>query len=229
MSLNRPAKRSRSERGVVALVRQPLLGGGSKLQRKLPLPQPPVQLGEHQVHYLEDLLPCELMEDDDLIYTVEELRSEGLAQRPLHCLLYLALLITLLLVRDEPERPVLVDPARARVRGQDDHRVLEVHGTTLPVREPPVVEDLQHHVEDLRVRLLNLVEKNHLVRPATHRLRELPALVVSDVARRRADQPRDRVSLAVLAHVHAHECVAVVEQELRERPGKLRLSHTCRA
>jgi hypothetical protein len=41
------------------------------------------------------------------------------------------------------------------------------------------------------VRLLDLVEQHHRVGPAPHRLGQLAALVVADVARRRADQPRD--------------------------------------
>ena len=50
-----------------------------------------------------------------------------------------------------------------------------------------------------RVRLLDLVEQHDRVRPAAHGLGELAALLVADVARRRADQPRDGVLLHVLA------------------------------
>ena len=56
-----------------------------------------------------------------------------------------------------------------------------------------------------------------------------PALVVADVARRRADQPGDGVLLHVLAHVDAHHRLLVVEQELGQRPGQLGLAHAGRA
>jgi peptide deformylase len=47
------------------------------------------------------------------------------------------------------------------------------------------------------VRLLDFVEQDHGVGLAAHGLGELAALVVADVAGRRADHPRD----AVLLHV----------------------------
>ena len=66
------------------------------------------------------------------------------------------------------------------------------------------------------------------VRPAAHRFGELPAFLVADVARRRADQPRDGVLLHVLRHVDAHHRVLVVEQKLGERARSLGLSNAGR-
>ena len=85
------------------------------------------------------------------------------------------------------------------------------------------------HVEDVRVRLLDLVEEDDRVRPAAHRLGELPALLEADVARRRADQPRHGVLLLVLGHVDADHGVLVVEQELGQRARQLGLAHAGRA
>src|SRR5438105_4079689 len=79
------------------------------------------------------------------------------------------------------------------------------------------------------MRLLDLVEEHDAVRPPPHRLGELPALVVADVARGRADQARDGVPLLVLRHVEAHHRALVVEHELRERARQLRLTHAGRA
>ena len=61
-------------------------------------------------------------------------------------------------------RPVSVGSTRnvrAEVRGQDQDRVAEVDGAALAVGQPTVVEHLQQDVEDLRVRLLDLVEQHH--------------------------------------------------------------------
>ena len=74
------------------------------------------------------------------------------------------------------------------------------------------------------MRLLDLVEEHHGVGAAAHRLGELPALLEAHVARRRADEPRHGVLLHVLRHVDAHHRVLVVEEELRERTGRLRLA-----
>ncbi len=94
----------------------------------------------------------------------------------------------------------------------------------MPVGEPPVVEHLQERVEDVRVRLLDLVEQHHRVGLAPHRLGQLPAFLVADVPGRGADEPADRVPLLVLAHVDADDVVLGVEQRGRERLGQLRLA-----
>ncbi len=117
---------------------------------------------------------------------------------------------------------------RAQVGGHDQHRVLEVHGAPLRVGQPPIVQHLQQDVEDIRMRLLDLVEEHHRVRPPANRLGQLPALVEADVAGRRADQPRHRMLLHVLAHVDAHHRLLVVEEKLRQRPRRLRLAHARR-
>src|SRR3546814_13769774 len=63
-----------------------------------------------------------------------------------------------------------------------------------------------------------------LVGPPAHRLGERAALLVADVARRRADHARDRVLFHVLRHVEARHCLLVVEEEARQRLGELGLS-----
>ena len=123
----------------------------------------------------------------------------------------------------------LLDHLRAQVRGHHDHRVLEIHGAALPVGHAAVVEHLQQHVEHVRMRLLDLVEQDHRVRLAAHGLRQVAALLVADVSRRRADQPRDRMLLHELGHVDPDEVVFRVEQELGERLAQLGLADAGRA
>ena len=84
---------------------------------------------------------------------------------------------------------VLGDDLAADVAGHDHDGVLEVHDATLAVGQAPVVEHLQQDVEHVRVRLLDLVEQDHLVRPPPDRLGQLAALLVADVAGWRADEP----------------------------------------
>ena len=79
------------------------------------------------------------------------------------------------------------------------------------------------------MRLLDLVEQDHAIRAAAHRFGELATLVVTDVARGRANQASNGELLHVLAHVDAHHRLVVVEQVLRDRTGKLGLTDTRRA
>ena len=147
-----------------------------------------------------ELLAGERLELDDLVDPVQELRPEVLRERL----------------------------GRADVGGHDDHGVAEVDRAALAVGQAAVVEDLQEDVEDLGVRLLDLVEEDDRVRTAPHRLGQLPALVVADVAGRRADEARDRMPLLVLRHVEPDERPLVVEHELGESAGELRLPHAGR-
>ena len=89
---------------------------------------------------------------------------------------------------DEADRAARHLP-RPGIRGHDERHVPEVGLPPLVVGQRRVVHDLQQHVEDVRMRLLDLVEQQHGVRVLAHLLDQLPALVVADVAGRRADQP----------------------------------------
>jgi len=111
--------------------------------------------------------------------------------------------------------------ARAEVRGEDDDGVLEVHGAALRIGDAAVVEHLEQDVEDIRVRLLDLVEEDDGVGLAAHGLGELAALVVADVARRRADQTGHAVLLHVLRHVDADHRGFGIEERFGERLGEL--------
>ena len=60
---------------------------------------------------------------------------------------------------------------RTHVRGHDDDRVAEIDPASRAVGEVPLVEDLQHGVEDLGMGLFDLVEEHHGVGLTTHGLR----------------------------------------------------------
>ena len=74
--------------------------------------------------------------------------------------------------------------SRSQIAGQDDDRVAEVHRPALAVGQASIVEQLQQDVEDLRVGLLDLVEQDDAVGPASDGFRQLAALFVADVPRR---------------------------------------------
>ena len=75
------------------------------------------------------------------------------------------------------------------------HHVAEVRLAAVVVGQRAVVHDLQQDVEDVRMRLLDLVEQQHAVRLLGDLLGEQAALVETDVARGRADQAADCVAV----------------------------------
>ena len=123
----------------------------------------------------------------------------------------------------------LLDRLRAKIRGHHHDGVAKIDGAPVTIGEASVLEHLQEHVEDVRMRLLDFVEQDHRVRTAAHQLGQVTPFLVADVARRRADQPRDRVLLHELRHVDAHHRLIGIEQELGQRLGELGLAHPGRA
>ena len=79
------------------------------------------------------------------------------------------------------------------------------------------------------MRLLDLVEEEHGVRPPPDRFAQLAGLFVADVARRCSDESRNGVALLELAHVEPHHQTLVAEERLGECPGKLGLADAGRA
>ena len=114
---------------------------------------------------------------------------------------------------------VLFSVLGAGVGRHDDDDVAEIGLAAVVVGQRAVVHHLQQDVEDVRVRLLDLVEQQHRVRLLGDRLGEQPALVEADVAGRRADQPRHRVALHVLRHVEADQLDAHAVGELARDLG----------
>jgi len=98
----------------------------------------------------------------------------------------------------------------------------------LAVRQTPVIEHLQQHVEDVGMRLLDLVQQEHGIRPTANGFGEITAFLVADVARRRADQTSHGVLLHELRHVDADHRLFGIEQELGERFAQLGLADTGR-
>ena len=150
-----------------------------------------VHVAEHQVHDAVDLLARERVEDNRIVHAVQELRPERPLQLFHHAVAH-ALVGPLGLLPwpagAEADAVVLLgQPLRADVGGHDDDRVLEVDDAALGVGQAPVLHHLQEDVEDLRMRLLDLIQQHDAVRPAAHRLGELPPLFVTDIARRGAD------------------------------------------
>src|SRR4051794_26845559 len=224
VALDRAAQRAGAHRRVPALLDQQVLGLVGQLELQFVLGHLDADAADHQVDDLLDLVLGELVEDDHLVDPVEELGAEDFFEIAHDPVLHVAVGHAGLVGDGEPDRGVLRDLAGADVRGHDHDRVAEVDGAALGVGEAAVLEDLQEDVEDVWVRLLDLVEQQHGVRLAAHGLGQLAALVVADVAPGRAAQAADRVLLHVLGHVDPDHRLLVAEEEVGEGAGELGLA-----
>ncbi len=110
------------------------------------------------------------------------------------------------------------DDARADVGGEDDDAAAEVGGAAVGVGEPAGVEDLQTQIEDVEVRLLDLVEQQDDERPFAHHGGEQAGGAAL------ADEAFVGLVSGVFAHVEADQPCGVAEQEFRHGAGQFGLA-----
>ncbi len=75
--------------------------------------------------------------------------------------------------------------------------------------------------------LLDFVEKNDRVRMAAYLLGKLPTFFVSDISRRRADEPRYGVLLHVFGHIDPHHGLVIVEEKFSQCARQFCLADAC--
>ena len=102
-------------------------------------------------------------------------------------------------------RPLrLVFNCTGRLHGPNlvpEKRLSQIDRSALPVRQASVVQHLQQGVENVGMRLFDLVEQDDLIRPSAHAFGKGTTFLVPDIAGRRSDQACDGVLLHVLLHV----------------------------
>src|SRR5205085_4617742 len=120
-----------------------------------------VHLLDLQLNDIQELVVLQLIEDDYLVKAVDEFRVERLANsRHDHLFQFFARGVG---SRLKAHRPLLLNEARADIRGHDDDRILEINGVTERVRQDAVFKDLKQDIEDIRVSFLNLIEEQDRV------------------------------------------------------------------
>src|SRR5882672_587017 len=223
LALDRAFERARAVIRVVARADQMRARGVGQLQFDVAFGQAlsqPVEL------YLDDLFEAlfrERVEDDDLVHAVQEFGPEVAAHLFEHGLFHPLVIGAL------ERAAVFQDAAPSDVRGHDHDRVFEIHDAPLSVGQPPVVQNLQHDVEDVVMSLIDLVEEDHRIRTPPDGLGQLPALFVADVTRRGADKAGHGVPLLIFRHINADHRALVVEKEFGQRPRQLRFAYAGRA
>src|SRR2546429_3975853 len=177
-ALNGSAQRPCPIGRLVALLQQQLFRRGRQLQGNLPVGKQLLYILQQQAHDALQMLFPERVKGHDLVDAVDELRPE----RSTQCFRRFSARQLRIFVRQFEDR------SRPNVAGHHQHGVPEVHGAALAVGETPILQNLQQYIEYLRVGFLNFVKQNNRVRMTADLLGELPALLVSNVARGRADE-----------------------------------------
>ena len=132
---------------------------------------------EHFAGDFLDVVVQELTEHNNVIDTVDEFRTEHLLQLThdeLFCALEIgdcAVFFCRLVVRGGKAETLLLllcNETCADVGGHDDDGVLKADHLALRIRQTAVIENLQQHVEDIRVCLFDLIKQHNGIRLAAH-------------------------------------------------------------
>ena len=167
------------------------------------------ELLDDRLHHLRR----QTVEEDDGVQPVTELRAEDALDGRLRT----ALAAGRLVLAEADRRGVQL--ARPGVRGHDHDDLPEIGLPAVIVRQGRVIHHLEQDVEDVRVRLLDLVEQQHGVGVCPHGVDEQPSLLEAHIAGWGADQSCHGMLLHVLAHVVADELVPQVDGQLLGQLG----------
>src|SRR5271170_1076468 len=122
------------------------------------------------------------------------------------------------LVVDAESNSLLGNVMSTNVGCHHDNGVPEVHDSAVSVSDATIVENLQEDVPNIRMGLLNLVQKNERIWPPANRLCQRAGLVITHISRRGANQFGDVELLHILGHIKTHERVNRAEANLGKSP-----------
>ena len=127
-----------------------------------------------------DLVFLQRMENHSFINTVDEFRTEVATHDFHHSVAHRFIIAAAI-------RGHGLNQIRAQVRRHHQYGVFEVDTSALTVRQLSIVQHLKQDIEDVRVRLLDLIQQDDRVWFATHGFGQVTAFFVANIARRRAD------------------------------------------
>src|SRR5438270_2218294 len=217
-ALNGAAQRASTVLGIETFVDQEVLRCRRYNQFQLLLGQLNTYTLQQQFDYRVHLFDAQRVENDNFIDTVQELGFEGILQFAEYLALHRLVLILIGsgLIRRlfEADGGFFVQKACANVGGHDDDGVAEVHRAAFGVGQLAVFQNLEQHVEHVRMSLFDLVQQDDAVRLTAYCLGELAAFFVTDISGRRANETGCRVTLHELRHVNFDEGFFASEHKL---------------
>ncbi len=182
---------------------------------------------------LLDILFVQRAEDDGGIQAVDELGTEGALERFVQVLAHLLVGQFLgggfVAFHLETQPGLLLDQVGADVGGHHDDGVAEVHLAAFGVAQVSFLHNLQKHVVNFGMRLLDFIEHDDRIRSAAQGFGQLSRVFVADVSGRRAHQAGGGVALHELGHVQLDGRVLAPEHELGQGLGQLGLADAGRA
>ena len=147
-----------------------------------------------------DLIFAQCLEDDDVIDTVEEFRTEILLEQFPYGFFCLGKIFR------------FQDFMGTEVTGHDDDRILEVDDPAFAIGQAAIIENLQQDVENIGMSLFDFIEEDDAVGVTAYGFGELTAFIIADISRRRTDQTGYGVLFHVFRHIDTDDIAFVVKE-----------------
>ena len=174
------------------------------------------QLTQDEADNAADLILAERFEDDNVIHTVQEFRTEELHQHTAH---FFMADFTLM----------FHDFMGSEVARHDDEGILEVDDTALAIGQAAIIKDLEEDVEDVGMSFFDFIKKDNRIRMTAHGFRELTPFFIAYISRRRTNQAAYGMLFHIFTHIDADNALFIVEEHFRKALGKFRLADARRA
>ena len=169
------------------------------------------------------------MEYDQFVHTVNELGAEHTLYLIHHAALHFRVVKRLIGIGAKPHGLAADNALSAGVARHDDNAILKAGHAPHVIRQPSVLQDLQQHVKNIRVRLFDLIKQHNAVRLAADGFSQLAALLKADITGRRAHHARGSVFFHVFAHIQADQRIFIAEHRLAQGAAQLRLADASRS
>ena len=194
MLLDHPAQRARTHLLIIAFICQPFGGGFSDFDRDMP------------VHQLRFKLQNKLFNN---------LHGDGFRQwcKAYHSVQTVAKfwgklpfnrggVFALAAVAVKSDRRFRLLSCTG-IRGHNQNHIAKINRAAIMVCESAVIHHLQQHIIHIGMGFFDLIQQQNAMWVLVNPVCQLPALIKSNIARRRADQPADRVFFHIFGHVKA--------------------------
>ena len=173
------------------------------------------KLVQYQLNDILDLFCLQRFEYYNVIYTIQEFRTEEVHQ---HLLNRLSIHTALM----------LHDFTAAQVTGHNNQGVFKVNIATLTISQTTIVKNLQKYIKYICMSLLNFVQQNYAVGVTTNSLCQLTTLIVANIARRCTNQTRNSVLLHIFAHINTNHIAFIIKEYLSQGLSQLSFTYASR-
>ena len=199
---------------------QPVGGIIMQAQADSAIGKPCLQSGKLDADNGTHMRRCQPVKQQGFVKPVQKFRTEGglhiRHNRITRCITVLTII----------KREQMVCPD---IRGQQDNGIGKIDTAAMTISQVTFIQHLKQNVENIGMRLLDLVKQHDLIGTPSHSFGQRAAFFITDIAGRRPDQTCHRMLFHIFRHINAQHRAVIIEQEAGERLCHFGLANAGRA